>query len=79
MYLIIGNSLISVGLLFAMIRAGEVSRVSAHFFLVPPMASLQAWIILDEAMPPMAWIGTGIAGVGVFIATRQRKDPAAAV
>ncbi len=72
-YLIIGSSLIAVGLLLAMIRAGDVSRVSALFFLVPPMAAAVAWLVLDEVMPPAAWAGMVIAGLGVFLATSQKK------
>lgn len=75
-YLIIGSSLIGVGLLLAMIRAGDVSRVSALFFLVPPLAALIAWFILDEVMPPMAWGGMFLAAAGVFIATHQAKTQA---
>lgn len=69
-YLVIGNSVIAVGLLLAMIRAGEVSRVSALLYLVPPLAALIAWLLLGEVMPLMAWPGIAIAAVGVYIATR---------
>lgn len=70
-YLVIGNSLIAVGLLLAMIRAGQVSKVSTLLFLVPPLAALIAWVVLDEIMPPVAWLGLIMAGAGVFIATRK--------
>jgi len=70
-YLVIANSLISMTLLLAMIRAGEVSRVSSLFYLVPPVAALMAWPILGEAMPPLAWLGMGIAAIGVAIASRR--------
>lgn len=70
-YLVIGNSLIAVGLLLAMIRAGQVSKVSALLFLVPPLAALMAWVGLDEVMPPIAWLGLVMAGAGVFLATRK--------
>ncbi len=70
-YLVIGNSVISMTLLLAMIRAGEVSRVSSLFYLVPPVATLMAWPILGEAMPLIAWIGMGIAALGVAIASRR--------
>ncbi len=69
-YLVIGNSVIAVSLLLAMIRAGEVSRVSALFFLVPPLAALIAWVLLGEFIPVMAWPGIIIAAGGVYIATR---------
>ena len=70
-YLVIGNSVIAVGLLLAMIRAGDVSRVSALFFLVPPLAALLAWLLLGEIMPPVAWAGMVIAAFGVYLATRS--------
>ncbi|MBL6932794.1 MAG: DMT family transporter [Rhodospirillales bacterium] len=70
-YLVVGNSVIAVGLLLAMIREGEVSKVSTLLFLVPPLAALIAWALLGELMPPLAWVGLGLAGFGVFIATRK--------
>ena len=59
------------GLLLAMIRAGDVSRVSALLFLVPPLAALLAWFMLGEVMPIWAWPGMVIAAVGVYLATRK--------
>ena len=70
-YLTIGNSIIAIGLLLAMIRAGDVSKVSALFFLVPPLAALWAWIILGEVMPVTAWGGFVVAATGVWLATRK--------
>jgi len=70
-YLAIGNSLISITLLLAMIRRGEASRVSALLFLVPPGAALIAWIVLGEQMPLLAWPGMALAAAGVYIATRR--------
>jgi len=70
-YLVIGNSVIAVGLLLAMIRAGQVSKVSALLFLVPPLSALMAWLVLNEVMPPTAWLGLVMAGAGVFLATRK--------
>jgi drug/metabolite transporter (DMT)-like permease len=71
-YLVIANSLVATSLLLAMIRAGEVARVSALLFLVPPIAAAMGWSLLGEVMPPIAWAGMAVAGVGVLIATRAR-------
>ena len=71
--LVLGNSLLAVTLLLAMIRAGEVARVSALFYLVPALAALFAWPILGEAMPPMAWAGMALAGAGVALVARKSK------
>lgn len=74
LYLAIGNSLISVTLLLAMIRRGEAARVSALFFLVPPTAALVAWFLIGEAMPPQAWLGMALAAAGVAIANRRPSE-----
>ncbi len=70
-YLVIGNSLLAMTLLLAMIRAGEVSRVSALFYLVPPLSALFAWPLLGEAMPPVAWGGMAMAVLGVAMVSRR--------
>jgi drug/metabolite transporter (DMT)-like permease len=75
LYLIVCNSLIALTLLLMMVRGGEVSRVSALFFLVPPMAALIGWLALDEQMPPLAWFGLGLAAAGVALATRADRLP----
>lgn len=77
-YLSLGNSLVAITLLLAMIRHGAVTKVSALFFLVPPMAAVIAWIALGEAMPPLGWVGLGLAAIGVALATRPARPPAPA-
>jgi drug/metabolite transporter (DMT)-like permease len=69
-YLVIASSLISTTLLLLMVRRGEIARVSAIFFLVPPGAALAAWLIAGEIMPPLAWAGMALAAAGVAIAGR---------
>jgi drug/metabolite transporter (DMT)-like permease len=71
MYLAIGNSMVAVTLLLAMIRRGEASRVSALFFLIPPTAAMIAWLLIGESMPPIAWSGMVLAAAGVGIANRR--------
>lgn len=71
-YLVVGNSIVATSLLLAMIRVGEVSRVSALMFLVPPMVGVLAWGILGEILPPFAWGGIALAGLGVMVATKAR-------
>ncbi len=69
-YLAIANSIISMTLLLAMIRVGEVSRVSSLFYLVPPFSALIAWPLLGEALPAAAWLGMAMAAMGVALASR---------
>lgn len=70
-YLVICNSLIALTLLLMMIRRGEVSRVSALFFLVPPVAAIIGWVLLGEQMPPLAWVGLALAALGVALVTNS--------
>lgn len=69
-YLVVVNSLISMTLLLAMLRAGEAARVSALFFLVPPLAALIGWVVLGREVAPLAWLGMAIVAVGVVLARR---------
>lgn len=71
-YLVLANSLLAISLLLMMIRNGEATRVSALFFLVPPTSALIAWVVLDEQMMPLAWLGMAVAAVGVWMATRAK-------
>ena len=57
-----------------MVRRNEASRVSALFFLVPPLAGLIAWALLGESLPAVAWIGMAVAAAGVAIATRSSQE-----
>lgn len=68
-YLVLANSLVSITLLLMMMRRGEASKVSALFFLVPPLAAAIAWAVLGEELPGLAWVGMVLAAVGVWIAT----------
>ena len=70
-YLVLANSLLAMSLLLAMIRAGEVARVSSLFYLVPALAALCAWPLLGEEMPPLAWAGMALAGLGVALVSRN--------
>jgi drug/metabolite transporter (DMT)-like permease len=57
-----------------MVRRNGASRVSALFFLVPPLAALIAWGLLGESLPAGAWAGMGVAAAGVAIATRSGRE-----
>jgi drug/metabolite transporter (DMT)-like permease len=69
-YLVLANSLLAITLLLMLMRRGEASRVSALFFLVPPLAAAIAWALLGESLPAPAWAGMALAAVGVGIAVR---------
>lgn len=72
-YLVVGNSLVAITLLLAMIRHGEASRVSALFFLVPPCTAVFALMALGEPIPVLAWLGMALAAVGILLVTRSAR------
>lgn len=74
-YLVVCNSIIAITLLLAMIRRDEVSRVSALFFLVPPATAIIAYLLVDEALPLMAWWGIALAATGIYLAMRSNLKP----
>lgn len=76
-YLVIGNSLVSVGLYLALLQRGDATRISALLFLVPPLAAVLGWLILREPIAPLAWPGFGLAALGVWLVHRAARPPAA--
>lgn len=69
-YLVICNSILAITLLLMMIRRGEATKVSALFFLVPPLAACIAWFVLNEKMTPTAWLGMAVAAAGVWLVSK---------
>ena len=39
------------------------------------MAAVIGWVVLGEEMPLLAWVGLGLAAVGVAVATRAERLP----
>lgn len=76
LYLVVANSIIAMTLLLAMIRAGEVARVSSLFYLVPPLSAVIAWPLLGEVMSPLGWLGFALAALGVALASRTDRSRA---
>ena len=72
-YLVICNSILAISLLLMMIRRGEATKVSALFFLVPPVSAVIAWLVLNEKMTTMAWVGMAVAASGVWLVTRRAR------
>ena len=72
-YVAVFLSLISIILLTVMIRRGELSRMTSLFFLVPPVATLMAYLILDEPVGPMALAGMAVAVIGVALVVAPER------
>ncbi|MCZ4281104.1 DMT family transporter [Kiloniella laminariae] len=66
-WLVIVLSVGAISLLYLLIRKGAASKVSSLFFLVPPTASLMAWILYDEVFQSAALIGMIMTVLGVAL------------
>ena len=61
-------------ILMFLIKKGTVSKTTTLFFLVPPTSAVMAWIFLNEQLTTTDIIGFIITTIGVFIATRDKKN-----
>jgi drug/metabolite transporter (DMT)-like permease len=71
-------SIASIVLLYGMLRTGSASKVSSLYYLVPPVAAIQAYFLFDEVIGLVGLIGMALAGLGVVLVMRQtaEKTPA---
>ena len=69
-YLVIGNSLISVTLFVGLVQRGNATRISALLYLVPPLAVFIAWLVLGETLGLLAFAGFVLSVAGVWLVNR---------
>ena len=71
-------SIVATFMIMTMVARGDVSRVAALVFLVPPITSIYAYLALGETLAPIQIGGMGLAAVGVFLANRDGGEAASA-
>lgn len=67
-------SIASIVLLYGMLRTGSASKVSSLYYLVPPVAAIQAYFLFDEVIGIVGLLGMALAGLGVVLVMRQAAD-----
>lgn len=72
-WLVLVLSLGAIFLLMAMIRRGEVSKVSSLFYLVPAVTALMAWALFDERLNAIQIVGMAISAAGVALAQKAPR------
>ncbi|HEV8110098.1 MAG TPA: DMT family transporter [Burkholderiales bacterium] len=70
-WLSLANSIGAFSLLYVLLRSGKASRVSALFYLVPPVTAIMAFFAFHETLSPAALAGFAVAAGGVYLGTRQ--------
>ena len=68
---VLGLSIGAVLLLMLIINHGEASKVSSMFYLVPPLAALEAHWLFGETLGWVSITGMVLCGVGVYVVNRQ--------
>lgn len=68
---VIVTSIIAVLALLWMLQRGSAAKVSALLYLVPPMTSIQAWILFGEKLNAQAVIGIAMTALGVALVQRN--------
>ena len=70
-WLVFGLSVTAILLLMYMIREGETAKVASYFYLVPPVASIEAWLLFDETLTVVAIIAIAVTVVGVYLVIKR--------
>lgn len=73
---LIGTSLAWV-IFFALVRAGEASRVAAYIFAVPVTAVLIGAVFLDEPLTYSLLAGAAMVVSGIYLVNREPRKPEA--
>jgi drug/metabolite transporter (DMT)-like permease len=61
----------AITLLMIMIREGALAKVTAYFYLVPPVTALMAWAAFGETLTILQLAGMALTSSGVMIASRS--------
>lgn len=73
-WLIVALSIVSILLLMYLIREGEASKVASYFYLVPIVASIQAWWLFDETLSLPALVAMGMTVYGVYLVISKQNS-----
>ncbi len=73
-WLVIGLSVTAILLLMYMIREGETAKVASYFYLVPPVASIEAWLLFDEYLSIVSIVAIFITVLGVYLVIREKPE-----
>jgi drug/metabolite transporter (DMT)-like permease len=69
---VIGLSMGAVGLLYYLIRRGQVSRAASLIYMMPPLVAIEATLIFGEVLSLPMVIGTVIVVIGIYLVNRKR-------
>jgi drug/metabolite transporter (DMT)-like permease len=69
-WLVFALSVTAILLLMYMIREGETAKVASYFYLVPPMAAAEAWVLFGESLSILSMAAIAVTVVGVYLVVK---------
>jgi drug/metabolite transporter (DMT)-like permease len=69
-FLVFGNSIVGILLMFSMVRQGSIAKVASIMFMVPAVGALIAWLVADEVPKLTAIPGFILAMLGALWTNR---------
>ena len=73
-WIVIALSIGSIFLLYYLLRKGSASSVSSLYYLVPPLAAIQAYLFFGERINTIGLVGMALAALGTLIVTKEGKS-----
>jgi drug/metabolite transporter (DMT)-like permease len=70
-WLVFALSVTAILLLMYMIREGETAKVATYFYLVPPMAAFEAWILFGESLSILSMAAVAVTVAGVYLVLKK--------
>ena len=70
-WLVFGLSVTAILLLMYMIREGETTKVASYFYLVPPVASIEAWLLFGESLTFLGITAIAATVLGVYLVIKK--------
>jgi drug/metabolite transporter (DMT)-like permease len=79
-FLTLGGSVLAYVIWFHLLRVCGATAASAYHFLMPPLAMMFAWMVLDEHVELRDLLGIVPVAIGIYLVTRPAAatKPAAA-
>ena len=70
-WLVLALSVTAILLLMYMIREGETAKVASYFYLVPPVAGIEAWLLFDESLSLLSIAAITVTVIGVYLVIKR--------
>ena len=72
-WIVLALSIGSIFLLFYLLKHDSASSVSSLYYLVPPLAAVQAFFLFDERFTLIGLFGMFMAAIGTLLVTSSKK------